>query len=293
LTAEGDVWWEGLTEEPPDGLVSWRGAPWTPELEEPAAHPDGRFAVALSRYAMKDEHWDDPDGVPLDAILVGGRRSNTMPLVMRSFSWRHGVMLAATLGSEVLRFEGEFGKLGRDPFAMSRYCGSDLGAYVEDFLALERKVPEASHLPVIFGVNWFLIGSAFRPLWPGYAENLRVLKWIFENLDGSENSADCPIGKLPQAGSLDLRGLELSALAQHELVSVDSDDLRSEAWLINEVLQNLGDRVPPALEAEVEALGERLLMGFMESTAHRPGTQMAANEVLGTSPHQAVGIPSR
>lgn len=289
LTSEGDVWWEGMTQEPPANLLDWRGIPWTPEPGEPAAHPNAHFTAPLAQCPVVDPAWTDPDGVPIDAILFGGRRSWTVPLVVRSYNWDHGVWLGASLASETTAVDGETGKIRRNSFAMQPFCGYNMADYLSRWVKLGRTL-RPDKLPTIYGVNWFLTSSSGKYLWPGYGENLRVLKWIFENLDGVSIADESPVGQVPKSGSLDLRGLDISALAEHELLTVDANEWRHEAGLLADYFQSLGDRLPPQLESELEALGERLLTQYLEAAMHpRPqgdsrGTFHPPGELAGNTP---------
>src|SRR5215472_16638172 len=212
LTGEGDVWWEGLTEQPPARLTDWRGRDWTPGSPEPAAHPNSRFTTPAGQCPVIAPEWDDPAGVPISAILFGGRRASTVPLVTESFGWDHGVFLGANVASEkTAAAEGTVGELRHDPFAMLPFCGYNMGDYFGHWLSIGQAAADPAALPRLFYVNWFRKDAAGRFVWPGFGENIRVLKWIVERLSGSAEAVPTPIGNLPAPGSLDLDGLEIGA----------------------------------------------------------------------------------
>jgi phosphoenolpyruvate carboxykinase (GTP) len=257
-TADGDVWWEGLTDDPPQGLIDWRGRPWSPELGEPAAHPNARFTVPLGRCPSMAAEWDDPAGVPISAILFGGRRASAVPLVTEAFDWAHGVFLASNIASEgTAAAENKLGELRRDPFAMLPFCGYHMGDYFAHWLKVGEGADPAK-LPRIFFVNWFRKDGRGRFIWPGFGDNARVLKWIVGRLDGAAEAQDTAIGRVPTPASLDLSGLDLSEEALELLLSVDPKDWRREAALIVPHYEKFGDRLPPVLQAQLEALRERL-----------------------------------
>ncbi|WP_312166298.1 phosphoenolpyruvate carboxykinase (GTP) [Phenylobacterium sp.] len=258
LTADGDVWWEGLTDTPPEGLTDWKGRPWSPELGEPAAHPNARFAVPADQCPVIADEWDDPAGVPISALLFGGRRASAVPLVTEAFDWEHGVFLAANVASEgTAAAENKVGELRRDPFAMLPFCGYNMGDYFGHWLKVGAGA-DASKLPRIYFVNWFRKGADGKFLWPGYGENSRVLKWIVGRLDGTAAAADTPIGRVPTRESLDLDGVSLGADALDTLLSVDPEVWAEEAALIPEFYEKFGDRLPQALWDQHEALTRRL-----------------------------------
>ncbi|MCX4747032.1 phosphoenolpyruvate carboxykinase (GTP) [Kitasatospora sp. NBC_01287] len=258
LTDDGDVWWEGLTEEPPAHLTDWRGNDWTPESDTPAAHPNARFAVPAAQCPTIAPEWEDPAGVPISAILFGGRRATAVPLVTESFDWQHGVFLGSNIASEkTAAAEGTVGELRRDPFAMLPFCGYNMGDYFAHWIKLGAQA-DASKLPKIYYVNWFRKNAAGKFVWPGYGENSRVLKWIVERLQGTGEGVETPIGVLPTKDALDLDGLDLSAEDLELLLSVDADIWRQEAALIPAHLELFGEHTPAELWDEYRALVKRL-----------------------------------
>jgi phosphoenolpyruvate carboxykinase (GTP) len=258
LTDDGDVWWEGLTDKAPGHLVDWRGDSWTPASETPAAHPNARFTAPANQCPIIAPDWDDPKGVPISAILFGGRRASAQPLVTEAFDWRHGVFLAANVASEgTAAAENKVGELRRDPFAMLPFCGYNMGDYFGHWLKLGEQADPAK-LPRIFFVNWFRKDARGKFMWPGYGENSRVLKWIFERLEGKAKAVATPIGQLPAEGSLDVTGLDVSPEALRALTSVDRDVWREEAETIPAFYERFGEHLPAALWDELEALRARL-----------------------------------
>jgi phosphoenolpyruvate carboxykinase (GTP) len=258
LTDDGDVWWEGMTAEPPAHLTDWKGRDWTPESSEPAAHPNARFCVPASQCPTIAPEWEDPKGVPISAILFGGRRATAVPLVTESFSWQHGVFLGANVASEkTAAAEGTVGELRHDPFAMLPFCGYNMGDYFGHWLRIGAKA-DADKLPKIYYVNWFRKGEGGKFLWPGFGENSRVLKWIVERLEGTGEGRETAIGVLPTAGALDLDGLHLDPADLDVLLSVDKDIWAQEAAQIPAHFGRFGDRLPTELTAEYEALLARL-----------------------------------
>ncbi len=258
LTDDGDVWWEGLTDEPPAHLTDWRGNDWTPESGTPAAHPNARFAVPAAQCPTIAPEWEDPAGVPISAILFGGRRATAVPLVTESFDWQHGVFLGANIASEkTAAAEGTVGELRRDPFAMLPFCGYNMGDYFGHWLKLGAQA-DAAKLPKIYYVNWFRKNSAGKFVWPGYGENSRVLKWIVERLEGTGEGALTPIGVLPTQEAFDLSGLELSQADRELLFTVDADIWRQEAALVPAHLELFGEHTPTELWDEYRALVKRL-----------------------------------
>jgi len=258
LTDDGDVWWEGLTEQPPAHLTDWRGNDWTPASETPAAHPNARFCVPAGQCPTIAPEWDDPRGVPISAILFGGRRATAVPLVSESRSWRHGVFLGANVASEkTAAAEGTVGELRYDPFAMLPFCGYNMGDYFGHWLSVGAKA-QPEKLPKIYYVNWFRKGADGSFLWPGFGENSRVLKWIVERLEGTASGAETAIGVVPTPADLDLEGLELDPAALAELLGVDAETWRREVELIPAHFERFGTHLPEELWQEHRDLLERL-----------------------------------
>ncbi|WP_049570777.1 phosphoenolpyruvate carboxykinase (GTP) [Streptomyces sp. SBT349] len=259
LTDDGDVWWEGMTEDPPAHLTDWRGDDWTPASTAPAAHPNARFTVPAGQCPTIAPEWEDPAGVPISAILFGGRRATAVPLVTESFSWRHGVFLGANVASEkTAAAEGTVGELRHDPFAMLPFCGYHMGDYFAHWLRTGERAPDQGRLPRIYYVNWFKKDADGGFVWPGFGENIRVLKWITERLDGRAAGVETPIGVLPTPEALDTEGLELTDEQLAFLLEVDPEVWRREAGLIPAHLRTFGDHTPDELWAEYRALAERL-----------------------------------
>jgi phosphoenolpyruvate carboxykinase (GTP) len=258
MTFDGDVWWEGMTEKTPASLVDWLRRRWTPESGRKAAHPNARFTAHASQCPVIAPEWEDPQGVPIDAILFGGRRGGIVPLVTEAFDWQHGTFLAATASSETTAaITGQVGRLRRDPMAMLPFCGYHMGDYFSHWLKLGKKY-NSPNLPKIFYVNWFRQDKSGKFLWPGYGENSRVLKWIFERCDGKVHAKDTAIGRLPDAADLDTRGLGVSDAAMSELLAVDLEGWKAEIPLIREHFAKFGSRLPEGLNQEVKSLEERL-----------------------------------
>ncbi|MCL4422760.1 MAG: phosphoenolpyruvate carboxykinase (GTP) [Actinobacteria bacterium] len=258
LTDDGDVWWEGMTQPPPAHLIDWRGQDWTPESGRPAAHPNSRFTVPASQDPAIAPEWEDPAGVPISAILFGGRRSSTVPLVVESFDWGHGVFLGSIMASETTAAAtGAVGKLRRDPFAMLPFCGYNMADYFAHWLDIGTRT-EPDKLPRIFYVNWFRKDPSGRWLWPGYGENSRVLKWVFERVQGTGGALDTPIGRVPAPGAIDVSGLDISGDDLDALAEVSRDDWMAEVRLIREHFAIFGDRLPSRLSEEVDKLEQRL-----------------------------------
>jgi len=258
LTDEGDVWWEGMTREPPPHAIDWHGNDWTPESEEPAAHPNARFTVPAAQAPSIAAEWENPAGVPIDAFLFGGRRASVVPLVREAFDWEHGVFLGATMSSEMTAAAfGTVGQLRFDPFAMLPFCGYDMASYFEHWLEIGRR-GDAGKLPRIFYVNWFRKDAAGDFLWPGFGENSRVLEWVFRRCDGEVEAAETPIGLVPVEGELDVEGLEVSGAALRELLTVDEAALRDEIPQVEEHLAKFGEGLPGEVREQLEMLKGRL-----------------------------------
>jgi phosphoenolpyruvate carboxykinase (GTP) len=258
LTDDNDIWWEGMTEEKPAHLTDWKGNDWTPDSDVPAAHPNARFTVPAAQCPIIAPEWEDPKGVPISAILFGGRRASAVPLVTESFDWNHGVFLGANVASEkTAAAEGKVGELRRDPFAMLPFCGYNMGDYMGHWVDVAKGRDQAK-LPKIYYVNWFRKNDAGKFVWPGFGENSRVLKWIVERLDGRAEGVETPIGVLPAKGALDTAGLDLSESDLDYLLTVDKDVWREEAALVPDHLNTFGDHTPKELWDEYRALVERL-----------------------------------
>ncbi len=257
LTADGDVWWEGMG-EPPAGLTDWKGQPWTKELGTPAAHPNARFTTPAAQDPAIAAEWEDPAGVPIDAVLFGGRRASVIPLVFESFDWDHGVFLGSIMASETTAAAaGAVGNLRRDPFAMLPFCGYNMADYFGHWLKMGA-VADATKLPKIFYVNWFRKGDDGRWLWPGYGENSRVLEWVFERCAGRGDAEETPIGFVPKKSALNVDGLNVTDADLTELLTVNLDEWRTEVGSIREHYATFGDRLPAKLHAQVDALEQRL-----------------------------------
>jgi len=257
LTADGDVWWEGMTKEPPANLTDWRGRPWTPAMGEPAAHPNARFACPAEQCPIIASEWEDPKGVPISAILFGGRRASAVPLVTESFDWEHGVFMGSTVASEgTAAAENKVGELRRDPFAMLPFTGYNMADYFAHWLKVGQKA--GAKLPKIFFVNWFRKDKNGKFIWPGFGENSRVLKWIFERTEGKAQAVDTAIGRVPAKSALDISGLSLSDEQMDTLLGVDHEIWRDEASKIPEFFDKFGARLPAALWEQHKGLTQRL-----------------------------------
>ena len=257
LTPDGDVWWEGMTDEKPAELSDWLRRQWTPDSGRLASHPNARFTTPARQCPVIAKEWEDPKGVPIDAILFGGRRATVVPLVIESFDWQHGTFLAATTSSETTAAAaGKVGQLRRDPMAMLPFCGYDMGSYFGHWLKIGA-TPGAK-MPKIFLVNWFRKGEKGKFLWPGYGENSRVLKWIFERCNGTASAIDTPVGRLPRPEDLDVKGLDIPPTNLTKLLNVDVEGWLGEIPLIHQFFDQFGDRLPKALGDEVNHLEQRL-----------------------------------
>ncbi|WP_163554574.1 phosphoenolpyruvate carboxykinase (GTP) [Candidatus Frankia alpina] len=257
-TDDGDVWWEGLTKQAPAHLTDWKGRDWTPESTEPAAHPNSRFTVPAGQCPTIASEWEDPKGVPISAILFGGRRTTAVPLVTEAPDWRRGVFFGSIVASETTAAAaGAIGKLRRDPFAMLPFCGYNMADYFAHWLEVGQKADQAK-LPRIYYVNWFRKSPQGKFLWPGFGENSRVLAWIVGRLEGNVDGVETPLGVLPTRDALPTDGLEIDDADLDALLTVDVDVWKQEAKLIPEHYQTFGDRLPAELWAEHEALVSRL-----------------------------------
>jgi phosphoenolpyruvate carboxykinase (GTP) len=258
LTDDGDVWWEGLTKQPPAHVTDWLGNDWTPASEKPAAHPNSRFTAPLSQVPTVAPEWQDPKGVPISAILFGGRRATTIPLVTEAFDWQHGVFLGSIMGSETTAAAtGAVGALRRDPFAMLPFCGYNMADYFAHWLEIGT-THDPEQLPRLYYVNWFRKGADGTFLWPSFGENSRVLAWIFERCAGRADALDTAIGRLPAPGALPTDGLDVPDAAMAEMLSVDEDAWRTEVPLIEDHYAVFGERLPRELHDELEELQKRL-----------------------------------
>ena len=259
LTDDGDVWWEGMTDDKPAHLTDWKGNDWTPESDTPAAHPNARFTAPAAQDPAIAPEWQDPKGVPIDAILVGGRRSSVVPLVHQAFSWQHGVFLGSIMASETTAAAaGAVGKLRRDPFAMLPFCGYNMGDYFAHWLDVGANAPDPTKLPTLFYVNWFRKGPDGKFLWPGFGENSRVLEWVFQRVSGAGEADTTAIGYVPSREGLDTDGLAISADEVDELLKVDESEWRAEIPSIDDHYASIGERLPDALRDELHALEKRL-----------------------------------
>jgi len=257
-TDDGDIWWEGLTAQAPEHLIDWKGNDWTPASESPAAHPNARFTAPAAQCPSIAPEWEDPKGVPISAILFGGRRATNVPLVTEATSWRHGVFLGSIMSSETTAAQtGAVGKLRFDPFAMLPFCGYNMGDYFAHWLEIGT-AGDASKLPKLFWVNWFRKGDDGKFLWPGFGDNSRVLKWIIEEVEGTGDGVETPIGRVPAATAIDITGLDLDAATLAKLVAVDAESWRQEIPQIEAHYAGLGERLPEELRDELRELEKRL-----------------------------------
>ena len=257
-TPDGDVWWEGMTDEPPNHLTDWRGEPWTPESPTPAAHPNARFTAPADQCPSIADEWQDPAGVPISAILFGGRRATNVPLVTEARDWDHGVFLGSIMSSErTAAAAGTVGQVRFDPFAMLPFMGYNVGDYFSHWLSIGDRA-EANRLPRLFWVNWFRRDADGGFLWPGFGENCRVLKWVVERVAGTADAAETPIGLVPTVDAIDRTGLDLDDNAMTRLLAVDPASWGHEVALIDEHYAMVGDRLPKRLDAELDDLRRRL-----------------------------------
>lgn len=258
LTPDGDVWWEGMSSPPPPQLTDWLNRPWTPESKDKSSHPNSRFTAPASQCPVISPEWENPNGVPISAILFGGRRSTVIPLVTESLSWQHGTFLGAGVTSEMTAAaSGTVGKLRHDPFAMLPFCGYNMGDYFGHWLELGKKADPAK-LPKIFYVNWFRKDNAGKFLWPGYGENSRVLKWIFERCDGNGKAVRKISGYLPTEDALDLSGLDIPKENINQLFTVDPEQWQKEVDELENYFRLFGDHLPQGIKDELKALRDRI-----------------------------------
>lgn len=258
LTPEGDVWWEGLTKEKPKKLISWKKQEWTPESKEPAAHPNSRYTIPASQCPTMDSSWEDPKGVPISAILFGGRRENLVPLVYEAFNWQHGVFVGSIISSEITAAaQGNFERVRHDPFAMLPFCGYNMADYFSHWLKI-GKLADKEKLPRIFHVNWFRKSKDGKFLWPGFGDNIRVIKWIFEQCDNMPNRIESPIGFIPADDAIDISDLTIDNYSMQELFKVDKDEWKAEVENIRQYYKIFGDDLPAELNDELNALERRL-----------------------------------
>lgn len=256
-TDDGDVWWEGLTDEPPARLIDWKGQTWTPEVEAPAAHPNARFTVPAAQCPSIAPSWEDPAGVPISAILFGGRRATTVPLVSEALDWEHGVFLGSVMSSEkTAAAAGAIGQVRRDPFAMLPFCGYNFGDYFQHWLDIGKH--QGAKLPKLFYVNWFRKDQDGRFIWPGFGDNARVLKWVLERIAGTTEAVETPIGMVPKTEDLDVAGLDLTTDALESLLTVDVIEWQNEVTLIEEHYESIGERLPNEMRLQLARLADRL-----------------------------------
>jgi phosphoenolpyruvate carboxykinase (GTP) len=256
-TDDGDIWWEGMTSEPPAHAIDWKGRDWTPDSEEPSSHPNARFTTPASQCPSIAPNWEAPTGVAIDAFLFGGRRATVVPLVFEAFDWEHGVFLGSIMGSEkTAAAAGGLGELRFDPMAMLPFCGYHMADYFGHWLEVGRR--DGAVLPRIFMVNWFRKDGDGNFLWPGFGENSRVLEWVFRRCDDEAEAVETPIGLVPAEGALDVSGLDLSPAAVEQILSVDPDEWRRQLPQIHQHFAQFGDSLPDALKAQLAALEERL-----------------------------------
>ncbi len=259
LTDDGDIWWEGIGTDAPKHLIDWQGNDWTPESKTPAAHANARFTAPASQCPVIAPEWEDPAGVPISAILVGGRRASTIPLVNESFDWGHGIFLGSIMGSEITAaaISDSVGKVRRDPFAMLPFIGYHVGDYMQHWLDIGEKA-DKSKLPRIFYVNWFRKSKEGKFLWPGFGDNSRVLKWVVERIAGEADAVNTPIGNMPTPEAIDISGLDMTQDDMKELLAIDVDGWKKEVESIRENYKTYGAKLPAELKRQLEELEKRL-----------------------------------
>jgi phosphoenolpyruvate carboxykinase (GTP) len=256
-TDDGDVWWEGMTPEPPEHAIDWHGNDWTPASDDPAAHPNARFTTPAAQCPSIAPNWEDPKGVPMDAFLFGGRRATVVPLVTEAFDWEHGVFMGSIMGSEkTAAAAGTVGELRFDPFAMLPFCGYHMADYFSHWLETGRR--QGARLPKIFTVNWFRKDGDGKFIWPGFGENSRVLAWMFRRCDGEADAVETPIGLVPAEGAVETEGLDLSTADMRELLKVDPEEWKIQLPQIRQHYAGFGDALPGELRRQLEALEQRL-----------------------------------
>ncbi len=258
LTDDGDVWWEGATDLPPAHLTDWKKRDWTPDNGELSSHPNSRFCTPASQCPIIAAEWGDPNGVPISAILFGGRRKTTIPLVVQSRDWEHGIFMASTLSSETTAAAtGQVGVVRRDPFAMLPFIGYHVGDYIQHWLNIGKRT-EVSKLPKIFYVNWFRRGTDGRFLWPGFGENMRVIKWAIEQVEGKNSSQESLLGLVPTPGAIDVQGLEVSTEDMIAVSKVSVTEWREEFPLIESWFESIGKKLPKQMGIQLDHLKERI-----------------------------------
>jgi len=258
LDADGDVWWERMTSDRPDSLIDWQGRDWNSDSGEPAAHPNARFTVPASQCPSIAPEWEDPEGVPISAILFGGRRASNVPLITQARDWEHGVFLGSIMSSEkTAAAAGKIGEVRFDPFAMLPFMGYNVGDYINHWLEI-GKVEKSNKLPELFWVNWFRKDENGEFLWPGFGENSRVLKWILDRIDGNAQAVDTPLGLLPEIDGIDTSGLDVDNHAMEKLLEVNSESWSREVPLIEEHLSSIGERLPVEMTSQLNDLKSRI-----------------------------------
>jgi len=258
FTDDGDIWWEGMTDEPPAHLTDWNGNDWTPESGRKSSHPNSRFTAPAKQCPVIDPAWEDPKGVPISAFFFGGRRESFTPLINESYDWNHGVYMGSACASETTAAAaGAVGTLRHDPFAMLPFCGYNMGDYFKHWIEIGKK-SSPDKLPKIFFVNWFRKNEKGKFIWPGYGDNIRALKWAIERVNGTGKFVETPIGRLPADGALDTDGLDISADDLKKLFTVDKEQGIKEVSEMREYYKKFGDRLPAELTAELDKIEARL-----------------------------------